>query len=219
MFDQQKFSEILNRIVKQYDSISDFAKISTLGRSYISKYINLKLDAPPSPKILEKIANHSKNVTNYYELMNICGYITDGGEVHVHQSLSKIDDEFLTVPIFINNGGKLEITKDDVVLPFKWDHIHQYFGYRATDDSMLPLLGDGDLAIVEKTNTYIDSRTYLISINSKDIIIRKIVDYKSYIELHNAFSYGKPMKLTKEDMKSKNFSILGEVIKAQINFR
>lgn len=79
--------------------------------------------------------------------------------------------------------------------------------------------GDGDLAIVEKTNAYIDSRTYLISIDSKNIIIRKIVDFKDYIELHHAFSYGKPTKLLKEDMKKRNFSILGEVIKAQINFR
>ena len=220
MFNQQKFSEILNNIVKKYDSISDFANVSSLGRSYISKYINLKLDSPPSPKILEKISNHSKNVTNYYELMQVCGYIIDEGSVTVHQSLfDKSDDNFYTVPIFINIDGKLKQTTDDVVLPFKWDHIHQYYGYRATDDSMLPLLGVGDLAIIEQTNNYADSKTYLISIDNKDIIIRKIVDFKSYIELHNAFSYGKPIKLTKDDIKKRNFSILGEVIKAEINFR
>ncbi|MBQ9314893.1 MAG: helix-turn-helix domain-containing protein [Clostridia bacterium] len=218
MFYKEKFANILIQIKETYPSQEEFSKYSGVGRTYISQYMNSKIDKPPKPKILEKIANSSKGITSYDELMKICGYV-DEELIQIKQSLLNTDDEFLTVPIFINNGGKLEITKDDVVLPFKWDHIHQYFGYRATDDSMLPLLGDGDLAIVEKTNTYIDSRTYLISINNKDIIIRKIVDYKSYIELHNAFSYGKPMKLTKEDMKLKKFTILGEVIKAQINFR
>ncbi len=218
MFDKEKFGAIIKRINDSYPTQHDFADRSGVNRTYLSQYINKKLESPPKPKMLEKIANSSKGITTYDELMKICGYV-DEETIQIKQSLFNNDDEFLTIPIFINNSGKLAMTKEDVILPFKWDHIHQYFGYRATDDSMLPLLGDGDLAIVEKTNTYISSRTYLISIDSKDIIIRKIVDFKSYIELHHAFSYGKPTQLTKEDMKKRNFSILGEVIKAQINFR
>jgi len=218
MFDKEKFGTIIKKINDSYPTQHEFAYYSGVNRTYLSQYINMKLNTPPKPKILKKIANSSKGITNYHELMEICGYVDDE-TIQIKQSLFNNDDEFLTVPIFINNNGKLAMTKEDVILPFKWDHIHQYFGYRAIDDSMLPLLGDGDLAIVEQTNTYIDSRTYLISIDNKDIIIRKVVDFKSYIELHHAFSYGKPIKLTKDDMKNRNFSILGEVIKAQINFR
>ena len=46
----------------------------TLWRSYLSRAINEKLDNPPTPKILSKIAKASNGITTYEELMNICGY-------------------------------------------------------------------------------------------------------------------------------------------------
>ena len=57
MFDVQKFSEILQKISDSYGSISEFAEKSEVNRTYISKYINMKLDSPPTPKILEKISS------------------------------------------------------------------------------------------------------------------------------------------------------------------
>lgn len=54
MFDQKKFSDILNKIVKLYGSISELANTTRQSRSYFSKYINLRLQAPPTPKVLEK---------------------------------------------------------------------------------------------------------------------------------------------------------------------
>lgn len=74
MFNIQKFSEILQKISDSYGSISEFAEKSEVNRTYISKYINMKLDSPPTPKILEKIAENSKGITNYVELMVICDY-------------------------------------------------------------------------------------------------------------------------------------------------
>lgn len=76
MFDIKKFSEILQKISDSYGSISEFADKSEVNRTYISKYINMKLDSPPTPKILEKIAENSKGVTNYIELMMTCDYYT-----------------------------------------------------------------------------------------------------------------------------------------------
>lgn len=74
MFDSRRFSEILQKISNSYDSISDFAKHSNVNRTYLSKYINLKLDTPPTPKIISKIAAASNKITSYEELMEICGY-------------------------------------------------------------------------------------------------------------------------------------------------
>lgn len=74
MFDQQEFSNILINISKKYNSISEFAEKSTVGRSYLSKYIHKKINAPPSPKVLKKIADNSKGVVTYENLMVICGY-------------------------------------------------------------------------------------------------------------------------------------------------
>lgn len=78
MFDKNKFSQILKNIKETYSSQEDFAKNADFDRTYISKYINTKYSNPPTPKILEKIANASKGITTYKELMIICGYIDYG---------------------------------------------------------------------------------------------------------------------------------------------
>lgn len=74
MFDKNKFAQILKKINETYNSQRDFAKKSGINRTYLSQYMNMKLEEPPKPKILEKIANASNNITNYEELMFICGY-------------------------------------------------------------------------------------------------------------------------------------------------
>ena len=74
MFEKDTFSNILSNINSSYSSMTDFAKKANLDRTYISKYINKKLKNPPTPKILEKIANASNGITTYESLMRICGY-------------------------------------------------------------------------------------------------------------------------------------------------
>jgi len=77
MFNKKDFSMVLKRINDTYDSMTDFAKKASFDRTYISKYINMKLDNPPTPKILAKISNASNGVVNYEDLMKICGYINE----------------------------------------------------------------------------------------------------------------------------------------------
>lgn len=76
-FDKKIFSNILQKIYKQYSNQREFAKITNVNRTYISKYINEKLEAPPSPKILKRLAKVSKGLSTYQELMKICGYLND----------------------------------------------------------------------------------------------------------------------------------------------
>lgn len=66
---------------------------------------------------------------------------------------------------------------------------------------------------MKKTDTFKNGDTCLISLDNNEII-RKILDFKDYIELHTIFS-NKPERLTKEDIKKRNFKILGKVIKAE----
>lgn len=77
MFDKNEFAKILKNISETYDSQRDFSKKSEINRTYLSQYMNMKLNEPPKPKTLEKIATSSHGITNYRELMNVCGYITD----------------------------------------------------------------------------------------------------------------------------------------------
>lgn len=76
MFDSEEFSKILKKIVSKYNSITELANESEVGRSYISKYIHKGVNAPPTPKVLNKLAVASKGATTYSELMEVCGYST-----------------------------------------------------------------------------------------------------------------------------------------------
>ena len=98
---------------------------------------------------------------------------------------------------------------------FILDENKEYYSYRSQDDSMLPLLGKGDLAIIEKNNSFENGNTCLISLDNSTIIIRKILDFKDYIELHTIIPYNQPIKLTNDDKKSRNFIILGKVIRVE----
>lgn len=74
MFDKNKFAQVIKNIKETYISQEDFSKKSGIGRTYLSQYMNMKLDEPPKPKILEKLANASNGIISYQELMEICGY-------------------------------------------------------------------------------------------------------------------------------------------------
>lgn len=76
MFDKEAFSKVLTKIYKSYNNQRDFANATGVNRSYLSQYMNKKIDNPPTPKILEKIAAASNSITTYLQLMNMCGYIS-----------------------------------------------------------------------------------------------------------------------------------------------
>lgn len=113
MFYKQKFAYILSRIKELYDSQEIFAKLSGIGRTSISKYMNCRYDDPPKPDMLLKIANSSKGITTYDELMKICGYVPEDANSDF-QSL----DMQLSENIFNSYENKLEkydLSKSDLI--------------------------------------------------------------------------------------------------------
>lgn len=93
MFNIEEFSDVLQKISDSYNSISDFSEASEVNRTYLSKYINKKLDAPPSPKVLMKIANNSNNIITYEQLMEMCGYITTDSLSDISEAKATLDYE------------------------------------------------------------------------------------------------------------------------------
>lgn len=89
MFNKDKFSEILYRIYKSYDNQRDFAKKTGVNRSYLSRYINQKIDSPPKPGILKRIASNSFGITSYMELMQVCGYLREDYNYEVNLMFDK----------------------------------------------------------------------------------------------------------------------------------
>ena len=207
-FDKEKFSIILKNISSLYDNQREFAKKADVNRTYISRYINLNIKNPPTPKVLERIAESSKGITTYEELMDICGYYIFGNN-------SIVNNDITTIPLFINNNGTLKQDTDLIIERKKLVETRQYFAYKSSDDTMLPLLGKGDTAIIEKTASFENGNTCLISLDNSTIIIRKILDFKDYIELHTIIPYNQPIKLTNDDIKVRNFKILGKVIRVE----
>lgn len=219
MFDKEKFGTIIKRINDSYPTQHDFADCSGVNRTYLSQYINLKLDDPPKPKILEKIASASKGITTYDELMQICGYTNYMADFFfndaVHQQNNKIP---VVYDIYFDKDKSTYIVDSDsnyIMANFKLEKNKEYFAYKVKDESMAPLLGINDIAIIEKTDIYSDANTCLISLDNKTIFIRKILDLKTHIELQPINYTFETIKLTKEDMKKRNFLILGKVIKAE----
>lgn len=91
MFDKNKFAQILKNINETYNSQRDFAKKSGINRTYLSQYMNIKLDEPPKPNILKKIADNSNGIVSYYELMIICGYV-DSDNIDIDKLIDNFFD-------------------------------------------------------------------------------------------------------------------------------
>lgn len=209
MFNKEKFSNILSKINNEYNNMSEFANTANFDRTYISKYINKRLSNPPTPKILKGIAVASKEITTYEELMYICGYADKPFGYGI------VNSNIIELTLFVSLNGKLEPYDNLWIDKSLLKSNYQYFAYKSNDDSMLPLLGNGDIAIIEKTDTYKNGNTCLISLDNELILIRKIIEFNDYIELHTAFPYNQPIKITEEEKKKRNFQILGKVIKAE----
>lgn len=75
MFNKDKFAQIIKNIKETYNSQEEFAEKSGIGRTYLSQYMNMKLDKPPKPEILVRLADASNGIVTYRELMDICGYL------------------------------------------------------------------------------------------------------------------------------------------------
>lgn len=100
MFDKNKFAQILKNINDTYSSQRDFAKKSEINRTYLSQYMNMKLDEPPKPKILKKLANSSNNITTYEDLMIICGYIDNNSNENLkllYDELNILEEKYKTI--------------------------------------------------------------------------------------------------------------------------
>lgn len=86
------------------------------------------------------------------------------------------------------------------------------FQYTATDSAMMPLLDVGDIAFIQKCTDYKNGQTILFRLDNKEYI-RKIIDNNDCIELQSTNVYCPTIKLKKEELKKKNFKVIGRVIK------
>ena len=86
--------------------------------------------------------------------------------------------------------------------------------YTSSDDSMLPLLGVGDVAYIYLKNTYDSGETILFKLDNKEYV-RKIIDKNDTVEFQAMNPYYPTMEYTKEELKKHDFTVIGKVIQVQ----
>lgn len=172
MFDKKRFSELLIK-ARADRTNEDYSKDAGVSRSYISNSINKKLEKPPTPEILRKLADRAFNGITYEELMEAAGYIrltqvvAEGTDINAKymygtnlgetgsQYAGRTSRDRSSIPILgtiraglpllaaENWDGQIEVPTD-----LKAD-----FALRVTGDSMSWVgIYDGDLAILRQTS-------------------------------------------------------------------
>lgn len=127
-------------------------------------------------------------------------------------SSSLNNKEYFSIPLISEYNENLEtsIKKSFVKEITLTDSLPQNtFALQINDNSMLPLLGIGDIAIITETFDFESGQTCLI-LNNDIIMIRKVTKIDNKYELQAMNPYY-PVEKTKE------LKILGRVIKAENN--
>ena len=75
MFNKELFASLLMK-AKDDRTLNEFARDTKISPAHISRLIRSMLATPPSPALLEKIAQNSRNKVTYDELLVAAGYIT-----------------------------------------------------------------------------------------------------------------------------------------------
>ena len=109
MFNQKKFRDILEK-ARNNRTNEEYARQSGVSRPYISAYMNLRRDDPPSPEVIKRLAEAAHNGVTYDDLMEAAGYITRNPDV-IEEAI-KDDPELERIWNMLNN-------REDVRLMFK----------------------------------------------------------------------------------------------------
>lgn len=90
MFNKVKFSEVLKSSIGTNRTITEFSTSCNLARPYISKFLNCKLNTPPSPEAISKIASVARNNITECDLLVAAGYTTY--EEHFNSTLDNFSE-------------------------------------------------------------------------------------------------------------------------------
>jgi transcriptional regulator with XRE-family HTH domain len=123
MFNKKTFKQLLLKAIGT-KTITDYAKETGVNRTYISKYINEKLDSPPTPDIIKRLACNTNEVT-YELLMSAAGHLNNTFSINdIAQLLSsdekiEIEDVLNKLNLMLSNTKNLNFdgktaTKEDI---------------------------------------------------------------------------------------------------------
>lgn len=221
MFNQDEFANILNKINSTYSTMTDFGKKASFDRTYISKYINKKLKNPPTPKILEKVANASNGIVTYEELMTVCGYLDEDVELNLVSKLKSLElseseleksitafiENYITIP---DNPSVDIYNMEDSLVYYAYEVITKYY-FKLVNKELSTLTNNSNL-LIDKQNFF--DRAEECAWNEMKTILQNLDKNKIISQLTIE---EKVQKLTENLIREKffNIPILGKITAGQ----
>ncbi len=203
MFDKNTFKKQLEILMEGTTTV-EFAEKTGFNRTYLSKYINLKLDRPPSPELLKSI---SSNKISYTDLMISCGYIDADISFKETIKVPIIGEVHAGTPILAveNISGYEYVSRTEVISSY------EYFYLKVKGNSMINArIYDGDLVFVRKQDDVESGDIAVVITNDENISIKRIIKKDNILILQAENSEYLPMIFTEKDRD--NVRILGKVI-------
>lgn len=207
MFDKEKFANIINKIKNTYENQVEFSEKSGVGRTYLSQYMNMKIDKPPKPDILKKIADSSQGIVAYSELMKICGYIEEiqSYEDYASTRLKELKPELLSLE---ENFSNLNLNEEEQELlenyKIQKENLqNEYSNLSDTDKSYEDISATRDWHMAESSKL-LDSVLHNNSKNIRKDVIKKALKILSEIE-HKKYLLDDYEKIIKNEMVTEEF--------------
>lgn len=224
MFDKNKFAIILRNISETYSNQREFARKSNINRTYLSQYMNMKLDKPPKIDILMKLAHASNGITKYSELMEICGYTNDWSKLNEVVDTEKIKEDikqyeksaivliYGTIPAGIPMEMIEDIIDTEEISTDMLKGGKQYFGLRVKGNSMYPEYLDGDTLILEKLDDVESGSDAVVMVNGNDGTFKRVFKNENGIILQPINPEFQPMVYTNEQIEKLPVKVIGKVV-------
>ncbi|MBO8433931.1 MAG: repressor LexA [Tyzzerella sp.] len=203
MFDKNIFKKQLEILMDGMNTV-EFSEKTSFNRTYLSKYLNLKLDRPPSPELLKAISGEK---ISYTDLMISCGYI-DAKETSLEDTVKipVIGVVHAGTPILaVENIEDYEYVNRKDILPS-----YDYFYLRVQGNSMINArIYDGDLVFVRKQSDVENGDIAVVMTNQDEVSIKRIIKKGNIIVLQPENPDYMPMIFDEQDCEK--VKILGKV--------
>lgn len=204
MFEKVLFKQQLEQLMQDCTT-TEFAERTGFNRTYLSKYLNLRLDRPPSPDLLKSIAGPS---VSYETLMVTCGYLP-ASTFSVQNSVR--------IPILgaVHAGSPAlaieNIEGYEVVDASEISPSHEYFYLRVQGDSMINArIHHGDLVFVRKQDDVASGDIAVVIIGNESAVLKRVLKKGNIIILQSENNAYEPMVFTSEELE--HIHIIGKVI-------
>ena len=213
-YNKEKFLLVLDKIKASFESQNKMADALELSSSYITKIYDDNTKNPPAPEYLQKIADNSRGITNYQELMEICGYYEETLDTITYNIYNNLKD--FSNAIHLNDKGSYYQVGDTI------ETFQNYLS--DLSDSLTKSFNELNFAQYYDKNYYIEDYAYhsgfwvlydsfIKCMNNKNYIIindYQFIDWFNIEDIYNNLEKYEDLSLL--SYKSDNISISKEDI-------